>query len=100
MLTDCALNWAPSTDEPALYLHCNSSNSLYTLISEEEGKMLCRILIQAMKSGHDECRITAHKGEEKAAEQPLTASVAMVCPPPGLGGSAGQAQMLWECKPD
>ena len=55
---------------------------------KEEGKMLCGILKQAMKSGHDECRITAHKGEEKAAEQPLTASVAMVCPPPGLGGSA------------
>ena len=60
--------WAPSTDGPALYLHCNSSNSLYTLVSEDEGEVLWGILKQAMKTGH-ECRITAHKGEEKAAEQ-------------------------------
>ena len=37
---------------------------------QEEEEVLWGILKKAMKSGHDECRITAHKGEEKAAEQP------------------------------
>ena len=56
-----------------------------------------------MKSGHDESRITAHKGEEKVAELPqLQWCVLLQCwvevqMDEVLGG---QAQMLWEYKPE
>ena len=55
-----------------------------------------------MMSGH-ECRITAHKGEEKAADQPqLQLCVLLQC---CVGVQVDevlrrQAQMLWEHKPD
>ena len=59
--------------------------------------------MQAMKSGHDECRITAHKGEEKAAEQPQLQWCVLLQGWVGVQMDdilGGQAQMLWECKPD
>ena len=56
-----------------------------------------------MKSGHDECRITAQKGEGNAAEHPqLQWCVLLQCwvevqMDEFLGG---RVVMLWEYKPD
>ena len=56
-----------------------------------------------MKSGHDEIRITANKGEEKVAEQSQLQWCVLLQGWVGMQMDevlGGQAQMLWECKPD